>query len=203
MLELLQDLFELVPVCPEMAIGLGVPRRPIQLATGPSGLRVVEVAGGRREYTQALRTAGARFLEEWPGLCGLVVKSRSPSCALRDAPVMPDTGRTAPGMFVQAVMATRPWLPAVDEREAARGVPLLRFVVGVLGCRRALREGAPPAGGPCAGGAAPASGKGCSAQALAEVLLDEMARPDSGLSAQGRARLRAWLRGHGYTPGRC
>ncbi len=185
-----------------MAIGLGVPRPPIHLVESASGLRVVEVAQARHDHTGALRGFAAQFLRQWPGVCGLILKARSPSCALVDAPVAPGTGHTAPGMFVQSAMAERPGLPMVDERGLESGAVLLQFVVQVLRYHRGAAADRSNPATRHAGGSTSTAGSPASAQAWTEMLREEMALPESGLSAQGAARIRAWLQDHAFSAGR-
>jgi len=71
---------EAVDICPEVAIGLGVPRPPIRLlAEG----RLVEPSTGR-DLTRAMQTFTADTVRQMTTLDGVVLKSRSPSCGLGD-----------------------------------------------------------------------------------------------------------------------
>jgi uncharacterized protein YbbK (DUF523 family) len=107
---------ELIPVCPEVEVGMGVPREPIQLVanTGDGHLRVVGVETGadwtdRMEAWAAERIAALRALQ----LSGFVLKARSPSCGPRDVPVR--DGPASAGTFARALMTALPALPVEDE----------------------------------------------------------------------------------------
>ncbi|HHB12727.1 MAG TPA: DUF523 domain-containing protein [Chromatiales bacterium] len=184
-LDLFRHVFRLVPICPERAIGLGVPRGPIQLVETGEGLRLLDVDEPRRDHTAALRAAARRFLVEHPGLCGLVVKARSPSCALSDAAVAGAAGRTAPGLFVQVVRAVRSDLPLVDERGLESQDVLLHFMLQVLerhGGREVPTSGQQGVEGP-----------GSDQGSLHRALLDAVACSEAGIGAAGRERLKTWL----------
>src|SRR5438552_1694554 len=73
---------ELVPVCPELELGLGVPREPIQLERG-RGVRLVSIVS-RVDVTDAMRLWSEARLDELRALriSGYVLKSKSPSCGL-------------------------------------------------------------------------------------------------------------------------
>jgi uncharacterized protein YbbK (DUF523 family) len=86
---------ELVPVCPEVEIGLGVPREPIRLesaggsgggASGPPRLVTIET---RRDLTERMRAYAELRVAALAslGLAGYVTKSKSPSCGLQGVPV--------------------------------------------------------------------------------------------------------------------
>jgi uncharacterized protein YbbK (DUF523 family) len=129
----LGPLVELVPVCPEVEAGLGVPREPVELVAGGARARVLGVESGA-DHTAALERATAARLRELAalGLGGYVLKSRSPSCGL-DVPVFGAHGRgrrdaggecddpdrhaaaRGPGLFAAALLRAFPDLPVIEE----------------------------------------------------------------------------------------
>lgn len=125
---------ELVPICPEMAIGLGVPRRPIRLVSTDGGVRVrdaEEPGNAGRDLTERLRLLVQELAPRLDALCGYVFKSRSPSCGVRDVPLDDLSGRPqslAAGAFARLVMAQFPGLPLIDERQLADPFERERFL---------------------------------------------------------------------------
>lgn len=112
---------ELLRVCPEVEVGLGVPRPPIQMVTGGELRRV----GGGVDLAPAMsHLAQQRADELGPRLCGYVFKARSPSCGL-DAPVFASAEAGAqvvargPGLFCAAILARFPDLPVAEDEELA------------------------------------------------------------------------------------
>jgi uncharacterized protein YbbK (DUF523 family) len=97
---------ELVPVCPEVEVGMGTPREPLQLVHDARGVRMVTVRTGI-DYTDRMNEwARARVRElERAGLDGYVLKSGSPSCGLE-----------GPGLFAHILMTSIPTLPVIDEK---------------------------------------------------------------------------------------
>lgn len=119
---------EWVPVCPEMAIGLGAPREPVDLVKTRRGVRMLGVCSGA-DHTDAMRRWARAHLEKLARLRlhGFVLKSRSPSCGMQRVPVRDARGRSAPagrGLFAAALLEAFPELP-VEEEEALRD-PALR-----------------------------------------------------------------------------
>jgi uncharacterized protein YbgA (DUF1722 family)/uncharacterized protein YbbK (DUF523 family) len=108
----------LVPVCPEVEIGLGVPREPIELVLvgGRIRLRGVESAADHSEAMLALgrrRGADLAALE----LAGYIFKSRSPSCGLEGIPIRGAAGLGhGRGLFAAAVTEAMPGLAVEDEQ---------------------------------------------------------------------------------------
>lgn len=114
----LASVAELIPVCPEVAIGLGVPRAKIEVVKTAGRARILGVEDRSLDVTDALADFASRFLFENPKLAGLVLKSRSPSCGVKNAPLLDmagvEIGLTS-GQFAASIMAMRPDLPIINE----------------------------------------------------------------------------------------
>ena len=110
---------EWVPVCPEVELGLGVPREPIRLQGDPKAPRLVAPGSGR-DLTEAMRRlAGARAAElARAGLSGYVFKADSPSCGVEGVAVHGRGGRAVrrgTGLFARALRERLPLLPVEEE----------------------------------------------------------------------------------------
>lgn len=95
---------EMMPVCPEMAIGLGVPRDPVRISLQDGAPRMHQPATGR-DVTGAMQQFTEEFFATLPAVDGFIMKSRSPSCGIKDTKIYhhmdrPDTGTNlGGGMF--------------------------------------------------------------------------------------------------------
>ena len=80
--DVLGDYVEFRPVCPELAIGLGVPRKPIRLiiTDGQDRIRGIENPG--LDVTDALAAEADRAAAAMPEICGYVFMQNSPSCGV-------------------------------------------------------------------------------------------------------------------------
>jgi uncharacterized protein YbgA (DUF1722 family)/uncharacterized protein YbbK (DUF523 family) len=118
--------FEFVPVCPEVAIGLGVPRPPIHLIGTTEAPRAVGRDDPALDVTAKLLAYGRTVARELDDISGYIFKSRSPSCGMAHVPVTGERGRAqgGRGLFAQAFMQARPLLPV--EEEGRLGDPDLR-----------------------------------------------------------------------------
>lgn len=124
---LLAGYFEFVPVCPEVAIGLGTPRQPIRLVAAADGPRAVGTREPGRDVTGALRDYGAKVARDNRDLCGFVFKKGSPSCGMERVRVYNDSGlaqRDGVGLFAAQIMQANPLLPV--EEEGRLNDPVLR-----------------------------------------------------------------------------
>ncbi len=131
--------FELCSVCPEMAIGLGVPREPIRLQGEPDAPRVVGVKSADLDVTEPLHAYGRRMAAELGPISGYVFKSKSPSCGLFRVKVYDVNGVSVGqgrGAYAQALTQALPLLPV--EEEGRLNDPVLRenFIGRVYAYRR-------------------------------------------------------------------
>ena len=91
---------EVIPVCPEVLAGLGTPRTPIEIVQGE-----VKTKDGK-SVDKALRQAVAQILEENPDAEAAVLKSRSPTCGVKQVYDGTFTGtlRDGSGILAQALL---------------------------------------------------------------------------------------------------
>ena len=91
---------EVIPVCPEVLAGLGTPRTPIEIVQGE-----VKTKDGK-SVDKALRQAVAQILEENPDAEAAVLKSRSPTCGVKQVydGTFSGTLRDGSGILAQALL---------------------------------------------------------------------------------------------------
>ena len=116
---------ELVPVCPEVEVGLGTPRPPIRLESGGGGAVRLACPSTGEDLTARMADfaeARVRALRD-AGIAGYVLKARSPSCGKSGVEVFGDPGApprpSGRGLFAEALIRLLPGLP-VEEEEALR-----------------------------------------------------------------------------------
>ena len=130
---------EWVPVCPEVAVGLGIPRPPIRLVGDPAAPRAVGVKDDSLDVTDKLAAYGKKRARTLDDLSGYVFKSRSPSCGMERVKVYQHGGvpaKSGRGIYADAFLSGQPWLPA--EEEGRLSDPRLRenFIERVFAYRR-------------------------------------------------------------------
>lgn len=131
-----------VSVCPEVEMGLGVPRKTLRLeqhGKGDGSVRLVEpdTATDRTEMMERFAARKLRALED-ADLSGYVLKSKSPSCGMERVKLyrgaMPT--KDGVGLFAKALLERFPHLPV--EEDGRLHDPLLRenFFERVFAYRR-------------------------------------------------------------------
>lgn len=105
--------------CPEVAIGLGVPRDPI---------RIVEIDGRRhlrdsdtqqQDYTTAIESYAENVLHQHPELCGYILVKGSPSCGYERVKRYHEKGNIiasdSMGIYAQRLRQQNPLLPMEED----------------------------------------------------------------------------------------
>ena len=115
----LQSQLRFIPVCPEVEIGLSIPRDPILIAGG----KLVQPTTGK-DVTDAMRAFARRFLDSLEAVDGFLLKARSPSCGVRDTKIFGRAEDTEPqrlgsGIFADEVLKRYPDAAVEDESRLA------------------------------------------------------------------------------------
>lgn len=108
------------PVCPEVEIGLGIPRGPLRIVSLNGELRLIQPATNL-DLTSKMRCFAGSFLDSLPEVDGFILKSRSPTSAVKDAKMYPSTEKKVSpiskgsGLFGRAVLRRFAHLAVEDE----------------------------------------------------------------------------------------
>lgn len=114
---------EVVPICPEVAIGLGVPRDPIRVVVASDGSRRLVQPSTGRDLTSAMIEFRRTFLEGHSPIDGALLKAKSPSCGIRNVKQFASAASEEPvdasvGLFAEAMLRVE-GQAAADELELA------------------------------------------------------------------------------------
>ncbi len=107
-------------VCPEVEIGLGVPRYPIRVVQHGSGnLRLLQ-AETEADVTERMIDYTEKLAARISDVDGFILKSRSPSCGIYGVKVYPSLGKVGAqgktvGFFGGGIKKRFPALPIEDE----------------------------------------------------------------------------------------
>lgn len=138
----LSSYVEVRPVCPELEIGLGVPRDPIQIVAGDGGRTLVQPATGR-DLTRSMNTFSQKFLKRLKDVDGFILKSRSPSCGIRDTKIHDSDQETVlergAGVFASAVLERFPDAAVEDEKRLRNRIRREHFLTRLFALARLRR----------------------------------------------------------------
>lgn len=108
-----------LPICPETAIGLGVPRPTIHLVGEPQLPRLRGVTDPNWDITTKMESYARKQVQALDDISGYILKKDSPSCGMERVKVYAEGGgrsiRKGTGVFARILMQQRPLLPIEDE----------------------------------------------------------------------------------------
>lgn len=110
---------EWVAVCPEMEIGMGVPRETVRLVGDATNPKMIAEKSGT-DWTEIMNKFARQRLQQLIdlNLSGFVLKKNSPSCGMERVKVFSAKGapkRDGRGLFAAALMQHLPLLPVEEE----------------------------------------------------------------------------------------
>lgn len=119
--DILSNYFTLIPVCPEVEIGMTVPREPIWLVGNPENPQMVGVATNKNWTNVMLSFSKMKIKEpDYLDLSGFILKSKSPSCGMERVGVLIPSNKIKKlgiGIFARELMKKYPLLPVIEEKK--------------------------------------------------------------------------------------
>jgi uncharacterized protein YbgA (DUF1722 family)/uncharacterized protein YbbK (DUF523 family) len=117
--ERLKNYVNFHPVCPEVEVGLPIPRDPIRLVENGKDIELLQPSTGL-DFTQKMVNFSDEFLGTLPMIDGFILKNKSPSCGIKAVRVYPHGGNSRPrtdgvGAFAREVLHRFYQLPVEDE----------------------------------------------------------------------------------------
>jgi len=114
---ILQEHFEFVPFCPEVEVGLGIPRETIRLVSINDETRCKGTKTEALDVTEKLYDIAEKQKHWHADLCGYILKKDSPSCGMERVKLyhkdMPR--KKGVGLYAQRLMENFPHLPVEEE----------------------------------------------------------------------------------------
>jgi len=114
----LGQFFEFVPFCPEVAIGMGIPRPPIRLVKTGSDVQARGVENPALDVTRKLVAYADRVAPQVRKLSGYILKKNSPSCGMERVKLYSPGGTPvgkASGLYAGRLQALHPEIPFEEE----------------------------------------------------------------------------------------
>lgn len=114
----LTNFFDFVPVCPEVAIGLGTPRASIRLVQEQHRISV-RTGDEQHDYTEQLQAFSEAKVSQLQQLSGYILCAKSPTCGMERVTVYKSGtnqgSKIGIGIFAQELMKQYPLLPVEEE----------------------------------------------------------------------------------------
>lgn len=118
--EQLSPYFHFETVCPEMAVGLPVPRPALRLVKNAEEKIILCASNGSPlDVTAQMQRFSAQKVGQLQHLCGYIVCAKSPSCGMERVKVydasQQNARKSGTGLFTQELLRQLPWLPVEED----------------------------------------------------------------------------------------
>jgi uncharacterized protein YbgA (DUF1722 family)/uncharacterized protein YbbK (DUF523 family) len=115
----LKEFVTFITVCPECAIGLPIPRESLRLVEKEEQIHICELKTNT-DYTDQMLNFSVGFAKSLGEVDGFILKSRSPSCGIKDVKIYNSNEKGASfkkgkGIFAGIIYDTYPGYPIEDE----------------------------------------------------------------------------------------
>ncbi|MFV1871909.1 MAG: YbgA family protein [Oleiphilus sp.] len=115
--QVLSKYFEFRPICPEVEIGLSIPRPTIRLAEKNNQLRVIASDNPDVDYSEDLLGLARSVAPSMENLSGFIFMQKSPSCGLKSTKVYGEKGQPiymSDGAFSGELQKLLPLMPVTE-----------------------------------------------------------------------------------------
>lgn len=137
--DMLGPFVEYVPVCPEVEVGMGVPRPTVRLVREGETIRMIDPKN-EVDWTSSMNRLSRSRASDLAGedLSGFVLKKDSPTCGVFRVRIYTDTGveRNGRGLFADALIRRMPHLPIEEEGRLNDASIRENFVERIFAYRR-------------------------------------------------------------------
>lgn len=118
-IESLKEHLTLNSFCPEIAIGMGVPRETVRLVGDIANTRLMDSATQSKDYTEPMQAYAASVFQNNPDMAGYILVKGSPSCGYERVKRYNEKGNPqasdAMGIFAAALKNHDPLLPMEED----------------------------------------------------------------------------------------
>lgn len=115
------ELFEFIPFCPEVEMGLGIPRAPIQLMRKNGAIHLVVVGDSLIDHTKLALKTFNKLIKEIVDVSGVILMAGSPSCGFNFINVFDEKGdvtdKGSRGLWANFLKENLLKIPMIDSSE--------------------------------------------------------------------------------------
>lgn len=131
----LSESFEFLSFCPEVEMGLGIPREPIQIQKRDTGLHLVSVKNPSIDHTELAGLTFKKMRDQMAKTCGVILTTKSPSCGLGSVEHFNQSGEAVSeqesGVWALFLESEFPELPKIDSASLENPKLLEEFILEV------------------------------------------------------------------------
>jgi uncharacterized protein YbbK (DUF523 family) len=111
--------YQFMALCPEVEMGMTIPRPAIQIIKDQTNIRLVQVDNREIDYSQQMHQWFLENLDSLKCYAGFILKSKSPSCGQQTTPHYSNQGlfERQDGFFVNLLKSIQNDINIIDENQ--------------------------------------------------------------------------------------
>lgn len=119
LLEMMKEYIDFIPICPEVEIGLTIPRDSLRIVKNDDEYRLIQPST-KIDFTNEMKAYAEKISKEIKDIDGIILKGRSPSCGIKDVKVYSGISNSAvvektKGIFAKEILDKYYYLPTEEE----------------------------------------------------------------------------------------
>ena len=116
----LKEFIDFNPICPEVEIGMGIPRDTIRIVEN-NNKKILYQPETDKDFSIDMNKFSEKFLKKINYIDGFILKADSPSCGIKSAKIYPKkhnvpASRRGPGLFTEKIIDKFPMHPMEEEK---------------------------------------------------------------------------------------
>ncbi|MBL4659242.1 MAG: DUF523 domain-containing protein [Alcanivoracaceae bacterium] len=123
------DTYQLIGICPEVEMGMPIPRDPIQIINDDNHISLTQVKNNKVDYSEQMKRWFHENNHDFNQYAGYILKSKSPSCGNQTTPHFLASQELflADGFFVCLLKIHYPYVAIIDENSLDNPKSLYEF----------------------------------------------------------------------------
>jgi uncharacterized protein YbgA (DUF1722 family)/uncharacterized protein YbbK (DUF523 family) len=119
LLDMMKEYIDFIPICPEVAIGLTIPRDSLRIIKEGDEYRLIQPST-KIDFTNEMKAYAEKISKETKDIDGIILKGRSPSCGIKDVKVYSGLVNSpviekSKGIFAKEMINNFYYLPIEEE----------------------------------------------------------------------------------------
>ncbi len=123
-------IYQLIPICPEVEMGMSIPRPSIQMRIIDGDTRLVQVDNHKLDFTEQLNNWFEENKQRFEQFKGFILKSKSPSCGNQTTPHFnsDESFELKDGLFVHQLKLNNNSTTLINETQIEQKEYFLKFI---------------------------------------------------------------------------
>lgn len=134
--DILTDYCDFTPFCPEVGIGMSVPRPAIRLVLRDGEERLLMIKDPDQDFTENMKKFADNAIPQIADMCGYVVCAKSPTCGMERVKLYNEKGDPLPGgtvgVYTRRLQQALPWLPIEEDGRLQDSMLRENFVIRIM-----------------------------------------------------------------------